>query len=234
MKKIAWFIFAVLFFNSAWAEVNLEPLLDKITLSLQSEQWVTTKTALVDVGVNAAVTDQGIEKVQATVLDKLNALAKGEWHIVSFNRQLDKSGLESVQINAQARLAQGELANLRAKAKTISKPGETYTIDNVQFTPSEEELRQANMALRNQVYQQAKAEVDALNKMYPEQKYYVHQVDFLMISPMRAAPMAEMNMMAKMAAAPVPLAVGNKVVIQANVVIASMPTQVTQKLTHNP
>lgn len=237
MKKIALLIFTVLLFNPAWADVNLEPLLDKVTLSLQSEQWVTTKTALVDVGVNAAVTDQGIEKVQANVLDKLNQLSnKGEWHIVSFNRQLDKSGLESVQINAQTRLPQSELANLRNKAKAVSKPGETYTIDNVQFIPSEEELRQANVGLRNQIYQQAKAEIETLNKAYPEQKYYLHQVNFLTVSAMRAVP--EANMMAKMsvasvATAPVPLSVGNKVFMQANIVLASMPATVTQKLAHN-
>lgn len=236
MKKIAGIALGLLFSLPVWADVNLEPLLDKVTLSLQGEQWVTTKTALVDVGVNAAVTDQGIEKVQANVLDKLNQLSdKSEWHILSYNRQLDKSGLENVQIYAQARLPQTELANLRNKAKTISKPGETYTIDNVQFTPSEDEFRAANASLRNNIYQQAKAEVDVLNKAYPDQKYSIHQIDFTNSAPIRPMPMAENMMMTKMAAAPAaaPLSVGNKVYIQANVVLASMPSQVAQKLTHD-
>src|SRR5690348_10953477 len=134
MKQIYLFIIAVLFAQSVWADISIDPLLNKISLQLQTEQWVTTKTALVNVGVNAAVSDQGIVNVQNDVMQKLNQLSnKGEWHVVSFNRQQDASGLESIQIVAQARLPQTELGNLRDKAKAISKPGETFTIDNVQF-----------------------------------------------------------------------------------------------------
>lgn len=138
MKKMGLFFLAASFSLPVCADVNLEPLLNKVTLQLRAEQWVTTKTALVNVGVNAAVTDQGIEKIQNDVMQKLNKLSdKGEWHIVSYNRQLDRSGLESIQMTAQARLPQSELANLRDKAKSLSKPGETFTIDAVQFTPSD-------------------------------------------------------------------------------------------------
>src|SRR5262245_12903757 len=134
MKKLLFLTLTFLSFP-AWSDIQLGDIQNKITLQLQAEQWVTTKTALVNVGVNAAVTDQGIDKVQTDVMQKLNQLSdKGEWHILTFNRQLDSSGLESIQITAQARLPQSELANLRNKAKSISKPGETFTIDNIQFT----------------------------------------------------------------------------------------------------
>lgn len=233
MKRLYLLILTMLFSLPTWAELNLEPLLNKVTLQLKAEQWVTTKTALVNVGVNAAVSDQGIEKVQADVMQKLDQIAKGEWHILSFNRQQDSSGLESIQIIAQARLPQSELTGMRDKAKAISKPGETFTIDNVQFVPSEDEIRDANTALRNNLYQQAKAEIDALNKMYPDQKFYIHQIDFMMSPPIEPLPMATTMMMPKVAnlRAAVPLAVGNKLTQQAAVVVASMPNQVSQTLT---
>lgn len=238
MKKILVFILCVLFTLPVWADVDLGSLLNKVTLQLQSQQWVTTKTALVYAGVNAAVTDQGIGNVQADVLNKLKQLSdKGEWHVVSFNRQLDQSGLERVQISAQARLPQSELSGLRDKAKQISKPGETYTIDNVLFTPSDEEIQQANTSLRNDLYQQAKAEIATLNKTYPDQKYYLYNIDFGSSPVVSPAPMQEnavyMEKAAGMARIAAPIPVGNKAQLQATVVIASMPDVVVQKLTHN-
>lgn len=230
-------VLVTLFTPPLFANNCLEPLLDKVTLQLRAEQWVTTTTALVNVGINAAVTDQGIEKIQSEALQKLNLLSgKGEWHIVSFDRQLDKSGLESIQITAQARLPQSELSNLRNKAKAISKAGETFTIDAVQFTPSEDEIRQANNTLRRNLYQQAKDEMDALNKVYPMQKYYLHQIDFSNTSPrpvMLLRTYAPQNDAAAGAsnAATTPLPVGNKVELEASVIIASMPEQISQILT---
>lgn len=237
MRKLYWLILGFLFAHPVWADISLDPLLNKVSLQLRSEQWVTTKTALVSVSANASVSDQGIVNVQSDVMQKLNQLSnKGEWHIVSFDRQLDKSGLESIQIMAQARLPQTELGNLRDKAKAISKPGETFTITNVQFIPSEDEIRQSNIALRNNIYQQAKAEMDALNNLYPEQKYYLFRMDF-MTPPVGEPPMPMAQntmMMAKMAytQAPPPLSVGNKVELQANVILASAPDQLLQKLVH--
>ncbi len=234
MKKIGCFALIALFSIPTWADVNLDPLLNKVTLTLQSEQWVTTKTALVEVAVNASVTDQGIEKIQGTVLDKLKQFSdKSEWHIISFNRQQDKSELESIQINAQARLPQTDLANLRSKAKTMSKPGETYTVSNVQFIPSEDEIRAANAVLRNQIYQQAKTEIDVLNKAYPDQKYYVHQIDFQDMSPRSMPiPLTAASVMMNKVVSAAPFTVGNKVQLQAMVVLAAMPDPVVQNLTH--
>lgn len=227
MKK--WYLFALGLCLSfpAWASMSLEPLLNKVTLQLTAEQWVTSKSALVNVGVNAAVSGQGIEKIQSEVMQKLNQIATGDWHIVSFNRQQDKSGLETIQMSAQARLAQTDLSGLRDKAKSVSKPGETFTIDDIQFTPSDEEMKQANVNLRANIYQQARAEIDAINKMYPEQKYYLHDISFLS-TPVDAMPMTA-NMMAKVAVAPA-LAVGDKQQLRAVVVLAAMPDVVAQKV----
>jgi hypothetical protein len=179
------------------------------------------------------VSDQGIEKVQSDVMQKLNKIAATDWHVVSFDRQQDKSGLESIQIVAQGRLDQSELGNLRDKAKTISKPGETFTIDNVEFIPTEAEIQQANNALRNNIYQQAKAELDTINKTYPDQKYAVYQINFLM-QPVVPMPMANQMAMVKTAGferPSVPLSIGNKQELQATVVFAAVP-DVLQKLVH--
>ena len=226
-----------------WADTTLEPLLNTVTLQLSTEQWVATKTALVTIGVNASMSGNGLEKAQNEVLSKLNQISsKGEWHIVSFTRTLDQSGLEKVQISAQARLATSDLSGLRDKAKAISIPGETFTLDNVEFVPSEQDLRDANATLRNDIYQQAKNEITNLNKLYPDQKYYIHSVNFQnIVQPMpMAMPMAQNAMFMRGSVASNiastananNIAVGNKLNLSASVVIASAPSSDVIKMVH--
>jgi hypothetical protein len=217
-----------------------EGLLNKVTLSLTAEQYVATKTALVTIGINAGVNDAALQTIQEDIIKKLDGLSnKGEWHIISFDRSLDQSGLEKVQIEAQARLPSSALPNLRDKAKSMSKPGETYTLDNVEFTPSADELKDANITLRGVIYQQAKDELDRLNKAYPDQKYYVHNIDFLnnantprMMPPM---PMPMHMMMAtntNVKENTATVAVGDKLVLTAAVVLATAPDQSLIKMIH--
>ena len=215
---------------SALAEPAYEPLLDKVTLQFSAEQWAIAKTALVTVGVNASVSENQLEKIQADVLTKLNQITnKAEWHVTAFNRTLDQSGLERVQISAQIRLAAADLVGLRDKAKGMSKPGMTFTIDNIEFTPSEMEIRDTVTVLRNKIYDQVKNEIANLNKLYPDQKYYLHDLNFVnFILPAQQAPVAMM----KVAAAPA-LTVSDKIQLSAIAVLASAPSQDVVKLVHN-
>lgn len=230
MRRLYVGLLSLLVMTSVWADPDVGSLLNKVTFQLSAEQWVSTKTALVIVGINATVSDSALEKIQDQVLQKLNKLSnEGEWHITSLDRSLDKSGLERLQISAQARLPSSALSNLRDKAKAISEPGETLTIDDIQFTPSADELRTANTALRNDIYQQAKDELTRLNKLYPEQKYYLHEINFMgMVSPLPAA----QNMLFSQAKMGGGLAVGDKLVLSATAVLASAPDQTVIKILH--
>lgn len=234
--RVIYLLLVSLFMSlNAWADNSFEPLLNTVTLELNAEQWVTTQTALVSIGVNAAVTGGGLEKIQSTVLSKLNQISKGEWHIISFNRSLSQSGLEQVQISAQARLPSSDLSGLRDRVKAITKPGETYTLDNVEFIPSESEFRAANTNLRNVIYQQAKNEIDALNKVNPEQHYYIHNIDFVgrMAPPPPPQPMMyKAGGIGAMASNAATISVGNKLFVTATVVLASAPSSEVTKIVH--
>lgn len=235
MRLLFLVLFSVFFSLNAWADNSYEPLLDTVTLELNAEQWVVTQSALVTVGVNASVTGGGLDKTQNTIMTKLNQFSnKGVWRIVSFNRSLNQSGLEQIQIAAQARLPSSDLAGLRDKVKAISKPGETYTLDNVEFVPSEIELRDANTNLRAVIYQQAKNELATLAKFYPDQRYYIHRIDFINRS--NPQPMNAMYMKAAMTSAASNISssvsVGNKLVLAAIVVLAAAPTSDVAKIVH--
>lgn len=230
MRIVAYVLLSLFMISPVWASDNShDPVLNKVTMKLSADQWVATKSALVTVGVNASVNANGLEKIQDEVLRQLGGIStQGDWHIISFDRSLDQSGLEKVQISAQARLPSAALSNLRDKAKAISKPGETFTLDNVEFTPSEDELREANTVLRSNIYAQAKEELDRLTKLYPEQRYFVHDIDF--VNDVVRVPMPMMqNAMAMKMAVPASsnggngLTVGDKLVLTATVVLAGVP-----------
>ncbi|MBV8801957.1 MAG: hypothetical protein JO131_03135, partial [Gammaproteobacteria bacterium] len=235
-------LLSMVLLSPTWADTSFEPLLNQVSLQLSAEQWVTTKTALVTVGVNSSVSDTGLEKVQNEVLTKLNQISnKAEWHIIDFNRSLDQSGLERVQISAQIRLASSDLVGLRDKAKAISKPGSTFTIDNIEFSPSAEELQAVNNTLRNNIYQQAKNEIANLNKLYSEDKYYLHNINFnsdfspqpqpMMYKAANFNGMSAIGSVSGSVARVSNLVVGNKLKITANVVLAAAPNGDVMKLT---
>jgi predicted secreted protein len=233
MRLVLTFLLSMIAASTLWANepAHGDDMLNKIVLNFNAEEWVATKTALVTMGINASINDNSLDKIQEDVLQKLNKISdQGQWHIVSFNRSLDQSGLERLQISAQARMPSAALVGLREKAKSNSKPGFTFTLDNVEFVPSEEEIRAANIVLRNNIYQQVKEEIERVNKLYPGQKYFVHTVDF--VGSMRPMPMhTNMYMVAEKAAdarggaAAASLAVGDKMYLTATVTLGDMPDQ---------
>lgn len=228
---------ALLFLSTSVYADNDDFFINKIHLQLNAQKWVTTQTALVSVSINAAVQTQGIDKVTASVQEHLKKIsATGTWNITSLQRSEEKSGLESVQMRAEARLPQNELSDLRDKAKLISTPGEAFKIESIVFKPSDEDVRSAETDLRQDIYTQAKAEIDRLNKVYPEQKFYIHAINF--ISPPMPMAMSMMQMRAEgppmrqggqsMSMSSSSLDVGNKREIIADVVIGSL-ADITRK-----
>jgi len=172
----------------------LQPLLNKVNYQATVEKWATTTTAKVTINMDAALDKVGLSNVNSHVLENLNKMAPDAgWHVTQFNRSQDKSGLEMLHVEAEARLPQGVLASLRDKAKSISKAGETYTVGDIDFMPALEEMEKTHADARAAVYEQVKQEIARLNQIYPEQHYFLHQLDFIS-QPMPM--MAKMQVMA--------------------------------------
>ena len=198
------------------------PRLNKIQLQVSAEQWVTTKTAKVIVGVDASLDQGGLDKLQSDVIANLNKLAKDtQWRITTFDRNQEQSDLEKVHIEAEARLQEGGLTTLRAKAKELSKPGVKYSIIDIQYEPSLSEFEAVRNQLRQSLYKGVSDELASLNNMYPDQHYYVHQITFSSPSDQPTPqPMVRANlMMAKGTGADVSRS--NNLVMVADVVVAS-------------
>ena len=197
---------------------------DKVVYPVTVQQWVSTQTAKVEVSVDATLKESDLSKARGNIranLDKIGG--KADWHITQFRRSQDQSGLERVAVQAEARLPEGQLANLRQQAKAMSKAGSTYRINNIDFTPSMADMQQARADLRAKVYMQANQELVRLNKQYPGQKFHLHRVNFVgMMRPGMAMKGARaMFVGAAMAASPTPLTVSNRLSLNAMVFLST-------------
>ena len=90
----------------------IQPVLHQITFTMTSEQWVSTQNADVFVGVDATLDQNQLATAHTNILDKLNQLAKTDWHIIQFNRTQNSSGLEQLSVVAQARLPETALSKI--------------------------------------------------------------------------------------------------------------------------
>jgi hypothetical protein len=203
---------------------NKIPPLNIINLQLQAEEWVTTKTAKVVVDINSNLGDKQLASVNADVMQKLAAISKAaEWRVTTFERTKDSSGLEKVFIQAEIRLPEAALVDLRQKAEKVSKPGETFTISNIDFTPDLLATQEANAAVRNKIYLAVKQELEHLNKMYAGQKYFLHKIYFNNSEVFMAAKtdMLALASPASTKSSRATMTVNNKIVMSANVELAS-------------
>lgn len=158
--------------------VNTYPALNIVHYQASVEKWVTTQTALVTVNIDASLNQAGMDNLQQQVNTSLTSLANNvNWQMIAYNRNEDASGLEQVSITEQARLSADQLANLRSKTTALSKPGIKYSINDIEFTPSMDEVQTAEDQLRAQLYQRIKQEIDTLNKTY-NQNFYVNDLEF--------------------------------------------------------
>ncbi|QDP71165.1 hypothetical protein FOG18_00480 [Legionella israelensis] len=228
MKKIALILMSLILIPLAHAEENKSDIpLDKIIFQISAKQWVTTQTALLSVDINATLSSADLVKARADIMSSLNKIAKGDWQLTRFDRSQDSSGLEKLTVNAQARVPQEALTDVYNNAKSVSKPGANYSIANVEFKPSLEEIQNVRGKIREQLYQQVNNELKRINKNYPGQNYSLSHLIFMEgdqpIQP-KAFQAREMNAMV-MAATPAPqVSVSNELIMTAMVVVASNRT----------
>lgn len=199
--------------------------MSEVEFNVVTEKWVKTQTAKVTVNLHATVKQAELANIHHQILSVLKQLAdKGEWHITTFNRSQDSSGLEKIYVVAEARLDESLLADLHRRAKKLSQEGRTVRIQDIEFKPTLAETEQARADLRKLIYEQVKSEMAALNKVYTGRHYHVSEIDFQPTTqPMRRrlSKSRQYDMAAEMVASPAPtLEVSDKVIMSAHVVLA--------------
>ncbi|KTD46465.1 hypothetical protein [Legionella quateirensis] len=226
MKQVTGILALMAFTPIALAGDDVPQLvLDKVLFQISAKQWVTTQTALLNVSINVTLSSADLVRARADIMDSLNKIAKGDWHLIEFDRSQDSSGLEKLFVQAQARVDQSALTDIYQNAKSVSMPGAKYEISGVEFKPSLEETQAVRAKVREKLYQQVTEELSRMNKAYPTQNYSLSNLVFFEgdnIPPQpRPYQAKEMNTVVMAAAAPAPLTVSNELVLTAYVEAAS-------------
>lgn len=167
----------------------IKPALDKVSFQTTARLWVSTQTALVHVNIHATLANTNLLQLRTDILANLSKIAKGTWHLTQFERSQDSSGLEKVFVNAEIRVPQSELTDVYKVASSLSKPGASYSIAGIDFTPGLEEITAIKAKVREKLYQQINEELTRLNKAWPDQNYTVNRLYiFDADSPVQPAP----------------------------------------------
>ena len=218
-------ILALIIIQPTYANVdNPKLMLDKISFTVSAKQWVQTNSAKVTVNINATLSQTNLVKARSEIMSQLNQIAKGEWHLTSFNRGQDNSGLEKLNAQAEIRINQSQLTDLYKNAKDVSKPGMKYDIGSIEFKPSLKEIESVKNDLRSKLYHQINQEIKNINKAYPEQSYSVNRLVFLdgdTPQPMKQAKNREYMTLAAVQSTSAELSVSDSLIMSAVVEVAS-------------
>jgi hypothetical protein len=204
------------------------PPLDTITYQVVQEGWTNSQSAEVTVAIDANLDQAKLDRIQQDIQTKLQQVAlNADWRITVFQRDKSNSGLEQVHAEASARLPLAGLSSIRAAAKKVSIQGETFTVQNIDYSPSTAEVEAVHADLRNSIYSQVKPELARLNKLYPDKAYYLHQIDFntVLSAPSPRMMLATAHPQAEGDSAN-DLPVSQRIVETATVVLASKPAQI--------
>lgn len=155
------------------------PVLNTVNYQTQVKKWVTTDSVDVVLSVNVTTKDKLFDTVQQQVMQKLAPLSGGKtWNVDNFTVSQDQSGLQVLSWQFSSRLPLQTVNLLQSKIESLSQAGQQFKILNLNFQPSLLERQNALAALRQEIYQQAKAELERLNNAFPKKPYFLHRVDF--------------------------------------------------------
>lgn len=188
LAKVIIILSFLLFSATSFASEYAGPPLSKITVNLNTEHWVTSQTAKVTISVNATLQSSDLAALQKQIMTDLNKLHQGEWRITSFYRSQDQSGLERATLEAEVRLPEAGLADIRDKVEALSKPGQKFMVISIDYTPSFAELNQAQADMRKALYENAQAELDVVNKQYTDRHYVLYDFSLSGLISARVSP----------------------------------------------
>lgn len=221
MNKFRIFVSTLVFVLLSNVVFAADDPISSVTFTLTSEQWVTSKTVRVVVSIDATFKASEIETVRSKLMQNLLKISnKGDWHITHFILGRGDAGLEKLSVQAEVRLPESEMTTLRARAKALTKPGETYEISAIDFKSSREQFETIRASLRTNIYNQINKELTRLNTLYPKRNFSVQAVDF---NPPAPSSVRGMIFAAKTVERPTrqQIAVSDHLILTANVVLAA-------------
>lgn len=150
----------------------------QIVLQLVEEAWVETNTARVVLQLKTLLTDDKSAEPAVDPKALFAPVADGDWHMTRFQRGQTDTGFEQWVIVAEARIPQTALTGIYDRVKEASSRGRTFSVREIDFTPSLAERQATAAKLRAALYKRAYDEAAAVADIFPDRGFQVHRVDF--------------------------------------------------------
>ncbi len=203
---------------------------DRVTLSLQAENWVSTSTARVVLQVDAAVAGANAGTMRDAMQKAVEGVVKAEWRLTGFARSADATGLERWNASYEARVPESALGGIHDTVKKASKAGMQLTVGEIAFDPTLAETEAAQAKLRTDIYKQANDQLAALNAAIPNRQYRIGAIDFIPSQGMVPPPMPMMMARPMMGRAMAMSAAGSSGAMEADVAAEAPEMQRSQKI----
>ena len=155
--------------------------MSQVSMYFTTEGFVNSQTSLVSIGLSASVPANQVDALTETIKTKLAAISKEKsWRLINLTRNESDSGLMTITGQAVARLNNNAINTVQAQLKTLNKPGEKYTIDNIDYQADLQTINQAKAQLRTNLYQQMLIGQKELNAALPtsHSPFQLYKVNF--------------------------------------------------------
>lgn len=198
---------------------------NQISMQLQEEGWVSSKTAQVTVSIQVATSKNDVSSLVATITNKLKSLVKESisWRLVNLSTQKNSAGLFAVSAQMMARLDNDQLAQLQNRIDSLNKAGEQYKIESVDYQPTLAEIAAENTRLRTLIYKDVLEQQKIINASLPDTNYQLQSLHFespYVANPKPMLMYASVNM-AKQATATNTVPFSQQLIVSANVSFSS-------------
>lgn len=179
-KIFGLFFSAIIISLQANAAEPSYPCQNKITLQLQEEGWVTSKTALVAVGIQAATNKNNSSALIQQITDKLKSamLDASTWRLVALSTKKNSAGLIEVAALMSARLNNDQLTQLQGAIDKLNKAGEQFTIQSISYEPQLIEISAEKTRLRRLIYQEVLEQQKVINTAFAGAAYQLQTLSF--------------------------------------------------------
>ena len=153
----------------------------KVTMDFYTEKWLQTSNSEVTIAINASAPANKADAISKEFITKLSKISnQADWQITSINSSESESGLLKISAQANARIENNKLGELRTNLKSLSTPGEQYNISSISNQAELTTINNNKAALRKDLYAQIMKGENELNTANIDGKssYKVYKIFF--------------------------------------------------------
>lgn len=181
MNRFKWSLFGIVCVSVVTSSYAVDHhCQNQISMQLQQEGWVTSKTASVTVGIQAATSKDDSAKLMVQITDKLKSIVKNSapWRLVDLSTTKNSAGLLAIAAKMSSRLNNDQIAQLQSAIDTLNKAGEQYKIEGIDYQPQLTEIADENTRLRVLLYKDVLAQEGMINAAFTGAHYQLQTINF--------------------------------------------------------